>query len=426
MGVLPGLLGVAAAGGIVYAAGAHLAATAGLGVVRRGPSSRRAVALTFDDGPDPVYTPQVLAALARAGARATFFLIGQRAQRHPELVRALADAGHEVGSHTHRHRHLWTLSPSQTREEMHRAADAIAAATGTAPRYFRPPWGAFNLTAYVYAAHLGQHRVLWSLRPEGWRAAPSGQALVDRVARHLHPGAIIDLHDAIHSRLGPGAPPKAVEALPALLSLLRTRGYHCVTLRELLDPARGEVLSPGLAGRLWEAYERAWAGLYRLEPVGDEGVITAGLTAHHGAPVTLGDGTTVVDRDTVAEVHYGRHFLRRLHRHASDRRRAVALRRGSATALRDLAALVISDPRYHAVKALRATSLLWEGAQYLGFEVHPMEGAWARRTLGWYLRTLMARDHPAGRRRLEGRTLEPRVLWMSREELLRRYAPRAG
>jgi peptidoglycan/xylan/chitin deacetylase (PgdA/CDA1 family) len=423
MSVLPGLVAAAGAGALAYTAGAHAVASAGRGVVHRGPSSRRAVALTFDDGPDPVYTPQVLDALARAGARATFFLIGERAARYPHIARAIASAGHEVGSHTHRHRHLWTLSPAATRAEMRRAAEAIAAAAGVVPRYFRPPWGKFNLTAYRYAAVLGQVRVLWSLRPEGWRSVGSAEVLVERVARRLHAGAIVDLHDGAHWRLAPPAAPAAVGALPALLDLLRARGYRCATLRELLDPARGDVVPPGLGGRLWEAYERAWARAYRLEPVGDEGVITTGLAAHRGPAVALRDGTVVADGDLVAEVHYNRHFLRRLHLQGSDRRRAVALIRASEGALRDLAALVSTDPRYRAVRGLRATSLFWEGAQYLGFEIRPMASARARRMLGWYLRTLMARDHPQGRRRLEGRTLEPRILWMSREELLRRYRP---
>jgi len=423
MPVVPGLLAAAGAGALVYTTGAHAAASAGVGVVHRGPTSRRVVALTFDDGPDPVYTPQVLEALARAGARATFFLIGERAARYPEIARAIVGAGHGVGSHTQRHRHLWTLPPAATRAEMRRAAEAIAAAAGVAPRYFRPPWGKFNLAAYRYAVTLGQVRVLWSLRPEGWRPAPSAGALVDRVARRLHAGAIIDLHDAVHSRIAPPVAPASVEALPRLLDLLRARGYRCVTLDELLDPSRGEIVPRGLRGWLWETYERAWARAYRLEPVGDEGVITAGLAGHHGPAVTLRDGTVVVRGDVVAEVHYNRHFLRRLHLEGSDRRRAVALVRASEGALRDLAALVATDPRYRAVRALRATSLFWEGAQYLGFEVRPMESARAQRMLGWYLRTLMARDHPQGRRRLAGRTLEPRLLWMSRGELLRRYGP---
>ncbi|MDR7495355.1 MAG: polysaccharide deacetylase family protein [Armatimonadota bacterium] len=423
MPVLPGLLAALGAGALAYTTGAHAAATAGLGVVRRGPSSRRVAALTFDDGPDPIYTPRVLEALAAAGARATFFLIGERAARYPQLARAIVAAGHAVGSHTQRHRHLWTLAPAATRAEMRLATEAIAAASGVAPRYFRPPWGTFNLAAYRYAATLGQVRVLWSLRPEGWRPAPSADALVERVARRLHAGAIIDLHDGVHSRIAPPAPPAAVDALPALLDLLRTRGYRCVTLDELLDPTRGDLVPRGLGGRLWEAYERAWARAYRLEPVGDEGVITAGLAPHRGPAVTLRDGTVVARGDVVAEVHYNRHFLRRLHLQVTDRRRAVALIRASEGALRDLAALVATDPRYRAVRALRATSLFWEGAQYLGFEIMPMESAQAQRVLGWYLRTLMARDHPQGRRRLEGRTLEPRILWMSREELLRRHRP---
>ncbi len=102
------ILSAAGVGGLAYTLGAHLIASAGIGTVHRGPASRRAVALTFDDGPDPIHTPRILDTLAQYHARATFFIVGERAQKHPEIVRAIAAGQHEIGNHTFTHPHLWS------------------------------------------------------------------------------------------------------------------------------------------------------------------------------------------------------------------------------------------------------------------------------------------------------------------------------
>jgi hypothetical protein len=364
----------------------------------------------------------VLEVLERFGARATFFLIGTRAEQHPETVRAIVDAGHEIGSHTHTHRHLWLLPPGRTRDEMNRAAETLAAITGAPVRYFRPPWGKFNLAAYRHAPRLRQQRVLWSLRPEGWRPARDPQAIVRAVDLRLHPGAIIGLHDATHA---PGRATHTVDALPAILDRLATRGYRCVTLGELLDAPPAAARVRGLASRAWDLYERAWARLYRLEPVGDVGLLAIGPATHRGPTVTLGDETVIAAGDAVCELHFDRHHVMRLHADLPPRRVIFALRRDSERSVRQLAALVARDPRYATVKAFRGTTLFWEGTTYFGCEVRTLEGRWMPRFFAWYLKMLMARDHPLGWSRLQGRNLEPRVVWLSRQELLRRYGPPA-
>ncbi len=221
-------------GGAAYTVGAQMvAATLQVGAIKRGPA-RHMVALTFDDGPDREHTPRILDALARAGAQATFFMIGRHVEAAPEIARAAAAAGHDLGNHTHGHRHLWTLPPGATVAEVDRGAAAIADATGVAPRYFRPPWGMFNWAAYVRAGQLGEARVLWSVRPEGWLSAVSAGEMAARVIRWAHPGAIVDLHD----RGGHATTPFATwTALPGMIAGLRALGYRVVPLRTLLGLA---------------------------------------------------------------------------------------------------------------------------------------------------------------------------------------------
>ena len=226
------LLGGVATGTVLYTAGANLLAANGLGTVRRGPEDQRAVALTFDDGPDPVFTPRILEILARFGARATFFTIGKQAEQHPEIIRAMANAGHEVGNHTYRHRPLWLLLPRQTREEIDRGAQVLTTILGRPPRYFRPPWGQLNWQAVRHSTRVQQRRVLWSLRAEGWLPLAGPETIVRLVAERIHPGAIIGLHDGGGLR---HTPERMAAALPALLGLIRERGYRCLTLSELLS-----------------------------------------------------------------------------------------------------------------------------------------------------------------------------------------------
>lgn len=227
---------------VAWAGVPHLCALAS---IRRGPAAGGAIALTFDDGPDPDWTPRVLDVLAALGVPATFFVVGERAARAPGVVRAAAAAGHEIASHGWSHRSLWTCGPRATEGEIGRAHDAIASLTGRAPRHFRPPWGMVNAAMWRALRRRGQRCVLWSIQPEGLRArAPARQ--VDHVLRRAHPGAIVDLHDADGV---PGAPARLLEALPPIVDGLRARGYRLVTVESLLgSPAPGAPPAPAIRG----------------------------------------------------------------------------------------------------------------------------------------------------------------------------------
>ncbi len=214
-------------GWAAYSLGAHLLT---LGCAWRGPRSARRVALTFDDGPDPEFTPRVLDLLERAGVRGTFFVIGERAARAPAVVTALAARGHEIGNHTWSHTNLWKCGPRRTASEIRRAHDLLAGLTGRPPRLFRPPWGAVNLAVFPAVRRIGARCVFWSIQPEGLR--PTDAAIqAARVVRRAYPGAIVDLHDAEGT---PRAPERLLEALPPMIAGLRERGFAFATVGDLL------------------------------------------------------------------------------------------------------------------------------------------------------------------------------------------------
>lgn len=200
-------------------------------IVLRGRPGRRQVALTFDDGPDPAWTPQILDALADAGARATFFLVGERVERNPELARRLVAAGHQVAHHSHTHR--WDLMFWRPRlvADVDAGLAALQAATDRIPRFFRPPIGILAPEVLDAARSRGMQLVGWSVRPYDTRLR-SADELVRRVLSKVRDGSIVLLHDGA---MRPGFEPPAVGALPVLLGELERRGLRAVTLAELID-----------------------------------------------------------------------------------------------------------------------------------------------------------------------------------------------
>jgi peptidoglycan/xylan/chitin deacetylase (PgdA/CDA1 family) len=219
--------GAAAAAWIGYAWLPHLVTPL---CVWRGTHAGRRVALTFDDGPDPAWTARVLDILAARGVRATFFLVGERAAREPATVRAIAGAGHEVGSHGWSHTSLWLCGPKRTEAEIARAKHLLGYLAGAPPALFRPPWGMVNAAMFAALRRHRQRCVFWSIQPEGLRPA-AATAQVAHVLRRAHPGAIVDLHDAEGT---PGAPARLCAALPGMIDGLEAAGYRFATVGELL------------------------------------------------------------------------------------------------------------------------------------------------------------------------------------------------
>jgi peptidoglycan-N-acetylglucosamine deacetylase len=202
--------------------------------LRRVPGATGRCALTFDDGPDAAATPAVLAALARRGHRATFFVIGERARAAPEVVRAIVAGGHTIGNHTQRHSWLTPFyGARRLRAELDAASAAVAAAAGAAarPRFVRPPMGLLGPYFAPAAAAAGLEIVAFSARAGDASLVPLGRARVlRRVARALGDGAIVALHDGAELR-GRVAPAPAL--IEAVLDLVEGRGLRSVTLEEL-------------------------------------------------------------------------------------------------------------------------------------------------------------------------------------------------
>lgn len=196
------------------------------GVVWFGPQDERVIALTFDDGPDPRWTPQVLDLLRQAGVHATFFLMGEHAVAHPELVRRMVREGHQVGNHMWRDENALFLSDAAAERSLLRTERALFEITGAAPDWMRPAGGLARPSFVRRARRLGYRVVIASAYASDPRRPPAAY-IAWALTRMMRPGAILVLHDAGGDRR------PSVAALPALLNYARRHNYRCVTLDEM-------------------------------------------------------------------------------------------------------------------------------------------------------------------------------------------------
>jgi peptidoglycan/xylan/chitin deacetylase (PgdA/CDA1 family) len=192
-------------------------------------ANRGEIAITFDDGPDPEITPRVLDALDRAGARASFFCVGSRAQAHPRIVREIVRRGHAVENHSHAHSTAFGwYGPARLAREIGAAQDALAALAGRAPAFFRAPFGVRNPFVDPVLARLGLAYVSWTRR--GYDAVDGEAARVlDRLASGLAAGDVLVLHDGVATGAR-RARPAVLDVLPRLLALAASRRLAPVTL----------------------------------------------------------------------------------------------------------------------------------------------------------------------------------------------------
>jgi delta-lactam-biosynthetic de-N-acetylase len=196
----------------------------------KGNSNKKLVALTFDDGPDNIYTPKILDILEAKGVPATFFIVGSQAQYFPDMLKRIVKDGFAIGNHTWDHPELPKLTPKQITQEIGSTEDEIQKVTGLRPDLFRPPYGEYTDQDIQLIRNLGYRVVMWSVDTIDWSGA-SGDQILSRVNQKISPGGIILQHCI---QFKPGVLDGTVEALPKIIDQLRSEGYQFVTVQTLL------------------------------------------------------------------------------------------------------------------------------------------------------------------------------------------------
>ena len=209
-------------------------------LVRKGtifyyPHNDKVVALTFDDGPSPIWTPKILDELKKANIKATFFMLGEHVAKYPEVARRVAEEGHEIGNHTYDHHVLLYYKLEELEKEIKDTERIIQKVTGKTTRYFRPPKAWLTAQEKKKINELGYKVILWSLNSKDW-VTFDDKYIVKYIVRHIKSGDIILFHDSggVFGTEG-GDRYETVKTIPRLVEALTKKGYRFVTISELLN-----------------------------------------------------------------------------------------------------------------------------------------------------------------------------------------------
>jgi peptidoglycan-N-acetylglucosamine deacetylase len=228
-----------------------------LEVVRYGKPKRKEVVLTFDDGPDPAYTPQILDILDKNHVKGTFFILGENAMQHPELVKKMYQEGHEIGNHTFTHPDIASITPMQTKMELNANQRLVQEITGHSMTLFRPPYVADagpstknELEPIVRAQAMGYTTVGELIDTDDWQGLSSNE-IVKRVLNQLPEGNVILLHDAGGDRSN------TVKALPIIIKELKQRGYTFTTIADLIGKSHSQIMPSANQNNPYLVYDKA-------------------------------------------------------------------------------------------------------------------------------------------------------------------------
>jgi peptidoglycan/xylan/chitin deacetylase (PgdA/CDA1 family) len=399
-----------------------------IGAVSRAPKGSGRVALTFDDGPDPLYTPQILDVLRRYQVRACFFLVGSKARANPEITRQIIKEGHEIGSHGYYHKAVWLLGPRATSREIGEANLAIEELTGQKIRFSRPAWGLFNLFSIWYYRLKGLKVVLWTYMSWDWIKNATPESLTRKVLSRIKDGAILILHDSDSAPgAAKGSPSRVVEALPGILDGLKQRGLQVAPLEEIMSTKKKSVFKKGLQ-RLWSVIDRLVRLLSGIRDFGDGGnsIWRIALRTYHGKDWPMPGGSVLKRGELYLELHLNNdRLLSLVGENTLLERATIIAMREVRNGLPPLAEFLNSDAKYGNVNIILGITLLHRGLGRIGFKAMDMKPGIFQAATGLYERWLLAVFHPGGFKGLKSYRykLSPKYVVMTRQELMRLYPP---
>lgn len=397
----------------------------GIGVFRQGMGERE-VAFTFDDGPDPTYTPQLLDMLLKHQVQATFFVLGSKAKQYPELIRRMHWEGHLIGVHNYDHLSNWLLPPWMVQlGQVKRSADILESITGERPIYYRPPWGIMNLFDYGLLRKF--KIVLWSVMVQDWRSSTGSARMKSVLLERIKGGSVVLLHDSGETfGADRDAPRYMLEALEEVIVELTSRGFRYVRIDQMAPSGAVVGFTKRMIVALWMCWERGFVKLMRVKPVDhDNTLLQVRITEYRGKqPIHLPDGERIEQGDRIAELHLDNHLLYRLGASSTSTvHLAIQLVRRMEMLMPQIIRLLQTDPDYKGVKGLYGISIIHRGTRKLGFTVLDLPKGLFSTLTRMYLRFLLYMVHPQGKDRLKTKPdlLVPKIIAISTKELMNRY-----
>ncbi|WP_110931829.1 polysaccharide deacetylase family protein [Paenibacillus bouchesdurhonensis] len=421
----------------------------GFRVFRRGVGMNE-FALTFDDGPDPLYTSQLLDLLKKYEAKATFFVVGSNAEKYPHIIKRMHEEGHLIGIHNYVHKTNWLMGPAAVKKQIQRTNKIISDIIGSDTHYYRPPWGIVNL--FDFARRSETQIVLWSSMFGDWRQRLGADRLTKRMLKKLKSGEVFLLHDCGNTL---GANAKApVEMLTALERVLQeaakkglgtiriddmisksetakreAKGQNSLTETPKKDPKNKKPLSWGkkILVSLWLLWEQIFHALFQLKTTNKEDpIFHFRIRPYRGEPVMMNGGIELVNGDRVLELHFDNKRLFEIgSRSRTSVQIAIQMIRGVEKTLPELAHYIQSHPELLDVKALYGVSMINRGPEQFGFTVTDLPDSFFAKSTRLYLKFLLSVIHPSGGDRLKQRSsheLIPKLIVMPIELLLEKYS----
>lgn len=402
-------------------------------------------ALTFDDGPDPKYTPQLLDLLKRFGAKATFFVVGSNAEKHPDLLKRMHEEGHLIGIHNYVHKTNWLMGPAAVKKQIQKTNKIIHDVTGINTHYYRPPWGIVNL--FDFANRDNTQIVLWSAMFGDWRQKVGADRLTERMLKKLRGGAVFLLHDC-GATLGANneAPAEMITALERVLEEAEQRGLQSIRIDDMIHdretasqqtkegaqaskgprkPAKISWFKRWIVG-LWLLWEKLFHFVFQIKTADEQDpIMHFRIRPYHGEPVAMTGGTSLVQGDRVMELHFDNKKLFEIGtRSRTTLQLAIQMIRGFEKTLPKLANYIVTHPELNDVKALYGVSMINRGPEQFGFIVTDLPKGLFASSSKIYLKFLMSVIHPAGSSRLKqhSQDLVPKLMVMPVGHLLEHYA----
>jgi peptidoglycan/xylan/chitin deacetylase (PgdA/CDA1 family) len=409
------------------------------------------IALTFDDGPDPQYTPRLLDLLKKHGAKATFFVVGENAERNPDIVARIHKEGHLLGIHNYVHHTNWLMRPRTVKRQIHQTSDLIKRITGVRPIYYRPPWGILNVFDFANLGYL--QIVLWTSLFGDWKKKVGVDKLYKSMKSKLKPGQVFLLHDCgITFGADRDAPANTIAALSRILDDGRELGYRFVGVDEMIATTerkrhegkshdhQSAARSPrtktaeatgylipriGIVKRIvvsaWMQWEKIFHILFRLHPVGSGKFFNYRIRKYSGPPIDLSEVTTLRSGDSIMEIHFENQMLFDLGMNSrSPLQIGIKIIREMERALPDMARELERTAGGDKVKALYGVSMIHRGGESLGYRMFELPRGFFAWTTNIYLRIMIRIIHPSGNEKVRsrGETMTPRMLLMPREVLM--------
>ncbi|MFM1654154.1 polysaccharide deacetylase family protein [Brevibacillus sp. B_LB10_24] len=400
----------------------------GFGVFRKA-RARREVAFTFDDGPDPDYTPQLLDLLGKYKIKATFFVLGSKAEKHAELIHRIHREGHLIGIHNYVHQPNWLLAPWKVRRQINRSVEIVERITGERPIYYRPPWGLLTLLDFRLRRQF--RMVLWSTMARDWKSKGS-LAVKKRLLKRIRGGAVILLHDSGTTwGADRDAPQYTIEALEEVFQEISLQDNQCVRVDEMMQlHEQGRETQVHMGKRLllfaWMKWEKAFHLVFRVKPIDVQNrFLHVRVRVYRGETIRLSDGEEIRRGDRIVELHFDNGLLYAMATGSqSPVQLAIKMIRATEQVMPKILYYILQHPSFPDIKGVYGVSLIHRGAKKFGFTLGELPKGILSFFTRMYLRMLLLVLHPSGKQRLQtnARQLIPKTIAMSTKELLRRYS----